>query len=192
MATLSTVNVKSGPKPIPMAERFWSKVRVLGPDDCWEWQAYRNPHGYGTIGTGGRDGTMALAHRVAYELTYGVIPSSAPHICHHCDNPPCCNPKHLFAGTHSDNMRDCVAKDRHVGSVCPERLAHGARNGSRTHPEKRLRGDQHPVARLRAADIPIIRSVAHHSSVSAIARRFDVGRTTINNVLNGNTWRHVP
>ncbi len=192
MATLANLNVKTGPKPKGLEARFWPKVRrTMDPDACWEWQGYRNPRGYGTIGAGSRDESMLLAHRVAYEIANGAIPLDKPHICHHCDNPPCCNPRHLFAGTRSDNMRDCVSKRRHVGAVCPERLARGDRNGSRRHPEKRLRGEQHPMSRLCEADVLAIRSRSGQS-VSALAREFDVGRTTVQRVLDRDTWRHVP
>lgn len=87
-------------------ERFWSKVNKT--DGCWIWTAYRDDKGYGCFGFRGK---VWKAHRVAYELATGPIPTGA-HILHSCDNPSCVNPEHLRAGTHADNMRDKVARGR--------------------------------------------------------------------------------
>lgn len=72
----------------------------------------RLPSGYGTTGKSkiGETGTTT-AHRMAYILTHGPVPVEHD-VCHHCDNPPCCNPAHLFDGSRSENMQDCVAKGR--------------------------------------------------------------------------------
>ena len=97
------------------AEKFWSKVNRRGPDDCWEWM---NSGTYGHFYIG--KGQARPAHRIAYELTYGDIPVGLC-VCHHCDNPPCCNPTHLFVGTVQDNMRDKVAKGRGKRTPKPKR-----------------------------------------------------------------------
>lgn len=97
---------------VPPAERFWEKVRVRQPDDCWEWMAHTQHGGYGVFWTGAERGIKTTAHRFAFELHTGSPAPDGIHVCHSCDNPPCCNPAHLFLGTPSDNMRDMVKKGR--------------------------------------------------------------------------------
>jgi hypothetical protein len=91
-------------------ERFWMKVQKS--NGCWEWTAYRDPDGYGRFGWARkRRSENILAHRVSWELHYGPIPEGL-WICHHCDNPSCVRPDHLFLGDRSMNMKDCAAKGR--------------------------------------------------------------------------------
>lgn len=97
---------------------FWARVARRGPDECWEWRGSRNAKGYGQVTNQGAD---RIAHRVAYEIAKGAIPSGMM-VCHTCDNPPCCNPAHLFVGSNADNIRDKVAKGRskrRYPVVCP-------------------------------------------------------------------------
>lgn len=102
-------------------ERFEAKIERT--PDCWEWVGGRNKDGYGSFWNGEhRDsGTpiMVLAHRWAYESFIGPIPDGL-YVLHHCDNPGCVNPNHLFTGTQADNVRDCEQK--------------GRRNQARSHP----------------------------------------------------------
>lgn len=88
-------------------EQFWTQVDMRGQDECWIWKNGRS-HGYGCVRWYGRH---AQAHRLAWELTNGAIPEGMC-VCHHCDNPPCCNPAHLFVGTIRDNNMDAMDKGR--------------------------------------------------------------------------------
>lgn len=95
--------------PVRQAESFWAKVKKgVGPKQCWVWQGSRCRGGYAQIE---RDGKRILVHRYAYILTHGAVPDGLD-VLHKCDNPPCVRPRHLFAGTHQDNMDDMVAKGR--------------------------------------------------------------------------------
>ena len=87
-----------------LADRFWPKVKILGLDDCWEWQGAKLPRGYGKLGAGGKHRGWILATHVSWFLHTGKAPDRF--VLHTCDNPKCVNPKHLFLGTHQDNMDD--------------------------------------------------------------------------------------
>lgn len=94
-------------------ERFWS--HVVKSDGCWIWTAGTYKHGgYGLISIGDRN---HRTHRVAWILANGEIPEGL-FVCHHCDNPPCVRPDHLFLGTNLDNMRDSNQKGRLTKGSC--------------------------------------------------------------------------
>src|SRR5213595_2463827 len=83
-----------------MLERLQTQ-EALEEGCCWEWPGSRNKRGYGLTKLRGEN----YAHRAAWVETFGVIPKGL-NLCHHCDNPPCIRPAHLFLGTHRDNMQD--------------------------------------------------------------------------------------
>lgn len=96
-------------KEKPLSQRLWSKIDVKSEDECWPWKGTLNKQGYGAIGF--KDRKPKGAHRVTYQITKGDIPEGMV-VMHTCDNPQCCNPKHLKLGTYSDNSEDMVSKGR--------------------------------------------------------------------------------
>lgn len=92
-----------------LVARFWAKVDVRRPGECWEWRAARNEHGYGIIRV---DGSNVKAHRMALELTDGIQRAPDEKIRHTCDNPPCCNPAHLIPGSQAQNIADMHERGR--------------------------------------------------------------------------------
>jgi hypothetical protein len=147
-------------------DRFWSHVRRSNPNECWPWMASRSYFGYGRVNVGGE---MVAAHRVAWELTNGPIPPGLC-VCHKCDNPPCCNPAHLFPGSKADNTHDMMKKGR--------------------RPHIAIYGESHVNAKLTWAIIPDIRARrASGEHVADIAARYGVNPTAISHVLSGRTWR---
>lgn len=87
--------------------RFWSKVDVRGPDECWPWLAGTDRAGYGKLKM--PDGFQVRSNRGTFFIAHGYWPVFA---CHHCDRPGCCNPDHVFDGTPQDNVADMVRKKR--------------------------------------------------------------------------------
>lgn len=90
--------------------RFQALVRQSEPDQCWAWTGSVVRHGRGIFWAGGRNRS---APRVAFEIAHGQQIDSSLFACHSCDNPNCVNPRHIWIGTPSANMEDCVRKNRH-------------------------------------------------------------------------------
>lgn len=159
-------------RPIPAltdkdVARFWSKIdRSGGPTACWAWTR-ATVRGYGSVRIRGH---VFYAHRVAFLLDVGVDPGALG-MCHRCDNPPCCNPAHLFLGTQAENTRDMVAKGR-------------ARGGAA--------GERHHSAKLNDQVVLVMRSHrANGGSTGTLARLFGVSLAVAKAVCAGRTWRHV-
>ncbi len=98
-------------KHTTVQSRFWSKILILGPDDCWNWKGPFKSTGYGAFEV--HTGIQEMSHRMTWQLTHGLIPKGMC-VCHRCDNPKCCNPAHLFLDTVGGNFQDMMRKGRHA------------------------------------------------------------------------------
>jgi hypothetical protein len=134
----------------------WTEV-VRRPDlgPCWEWDGGTSSTGYGVVDLGRRQSTGA--HRLAHKVWIGPLADDEK-ACHRCDNPPCMNPGHLFAGSAGDNMADMVTKNRD-------------RNGER-----------HANAKLSDADVAAIRATytGQRGEQVRLAEHYGVSRTYVN------------
>lgn len=145
--------------------KFKARVDMGGPDDCWTWNAGKHTRGYGVFSLYHR---TYLAHRIAMALD-GRDPLEL-NACHTCDNPPCCNPKHLFAGTQADNVADCNAKGR-------SNPASGERNGK---------------AKITEFDVIAIRAVPKYYGYRCdLKAKYGLSDSQINRIRSGQKWRKV-
>ena len=155
-------------------EKIWDYIDMGEPDVCWVWLRGRRSDGYGILYLPG--GKQVRAHRLSYELSSGKIPDGL-FVLHKCDNPPCCNPNHLFIGTQADNLRDMIEKGR--------RGKTGYKPGSQI-------GEKNYGSKLTEEDIREIRfylgSGISHESISIM---FDVSRGLITQINTGKIWNHI-
>ncbi|GAG49732.1 unnamed protein product, partial [marine sediment metagenome] len=137
---------------------YWLRVKRGGPDECWEWLADKNGEGYGRIQ---RLGKPYRAHRVAWELANGPIPEGM-YVLHHCDNPACVNPRHLWLGTHLDNARDRNSKGRQAS------------------------GETHGQAKLTETEVLAIRKDKRSQRV--LGKLYSVSDVQIGRIKRGVRW----
>ncbi len=166
-------------RPIPELtqveiERFWSHVSKS--DGCWIWTASGQRYGKAKIRR-----VNISSHRLAYHIGIGPIPEGKL-VCHTCDNQKCCRPDHLFAGTTVDNSKDMLSKGR-------GNKASGPRHGSHIKPER----FDNPGPRLTRKQILSIVADAKLNTLTnaEIARKYEVGKTTVLNILSGKTWSNI-
>lgn len=146
--------------------RFWSKVDRGDDGECWEWQAAQHQDGYGLFSIGGE---LHAAHRVAY-----ADENSDPEdnlVLHHCDNPACVNPSHLYEGDESDNLEDMYDRDR-------RELPFGGDN---------------PNAELSPDDVSHIKWKLENTDQTQgeIGKKHGVDSTTVSDISTGRTWSKV-
>ena len=152
--------------------RFWSKVNKVAPNGCWEWTAHTNEHGYGRIKI---DGKHQLAHRFSWMICNGEIPEMAGSdyrgtcVLHKCDNRKCVNPKHLFLGTHKDNINDRDNKNRAASAV----------------------GESNGCSKLTARKVNEIRYKQQFYTQRVLAAEYGVSQSVIHNVITGKSWKHI-
>jgi len=157
------------------ATRFWARVEIVGSLECWPWIGYRDRKGYGKLYL---HGVPWLAHRLAWEFTYGPL-SLDVCVLHYCDNPPCVNPRHLWLGTVVDNNKDCIRKGRRLSSYTAKLT-----NADVTK-IRELRGMGELVSTTYRVGIRGM------TTIPALAKRFGVSKTTIANILYGVSWNHA-
>lgn len=148
---------KHGKHFVSYVDHFWSKVDRRGDDECWEWTGPYHRNGYGKFhhAPTARNDDWHLAHRLALELTLGRKFSADEFVLHACDNPPCCNPKHLRLGTAADNVKDRERRGRSP------------------------RGERHYMAKLTDAQVDEIRRRYMVDGPSALAQEFGTSRSHI-------------
>jgi len=143
-------------------DRFLKKVNKT--DDCWIWLgAKKTRSGYGNFFYRKK---VIHAHRASYLIFIGSIPDNL-YVCHHCDNPSCVNPKHLFIGTQDDNMKDMIKKNRSGNTK-------GSKNGN---------------SKLSEGDILEIRQSEEYSFV--LAKKYSISPTQVCNIRKRKVWKHI-
>lgn len=152
--------------PPKLVERFWFKV--IKTESCWNWNGAKDREGYGYLWNGYE---LMGAHRFSYILHYGFIPEESL-VCHHCDNPSCVKPEHLFEGTNSDNQVDCLKKGR------------GNRNwiGQKVPGKKRCKLNKAQVLKIKEL-------LVFGFKCKDIGNIFGVTKGNISHIKNGHIWK---
>jgi hypothetical protein len=163
-----------------IAERIWARIDTsAGPDACWPWMGHRTVDGYGRTEINHR--AWRVTRWIITQLDAPLEPGEV--VRHTCDNPPCCNPRHLLRGTHADNMRDRAERAR--GET-------GDAHWTRLHPERLYRGERNPAASLTEDDVrEIRRRYAEGELQSVLAEEFHVTQGHVSNIVLFRKWIHL-
>lgn len=158
--------------------RFWSKVEKA--DGCWLWKGSRCQKGYGIFVIRGKN---YQAHRLSYELAYGITLGSVLG-CHSCDTPSCVNPQHIWPGTQAENMADRDRKGR---------TARGTRHGTKTKPNSVARGEQVGNAKLTASQVIEIRQRYANGdhALKKLSKEYGLTPSNIYKIAMHKVWRHI-
>lgn len=180
-------------KVLRKSDIFWSRVDQSNKDGCWPWLGAIGKNGYGFMNI---KPTLIRSHRAAWMLAHGIIPAKK-WVLHRCDNPPCCNPAHLFLGDNDANVADMVAKGRQSKgekNSAAVKKAHDlakARDPERHH---RIYGGPHlgtknVNAKLTEEDVRAIRK--SEGTYKEIAARYGVYFSVIGKIRRREMWTHV-
>lgn len=145
--------------------RFWAKVQKGTDDECWPWRGWHKK-GYGRLRIGGSHGKIYVVTRLSYFLAHGIDPKEQI-VCHTCDNPACCNPKHLWLGDKAANRADCESKGR----------ANHAKGTA--------------LGQSKLTDEAVLAIRASSEDNYTLAKRYGVSNVTISAARRGKTWKHV-
>lgn len=166
--------------------RVKAKMEAFSDESvCWEWPMSRTAAGYGQL-TYRRDGRtfLAYAHRAAYVIATGADVAGKD-VCHHCDNPGCFNPAHLFSGEHRENMADMAAKGRtKKGKKYPVGEAHWSKSR-----RDELRGSANGNAKLSEPEVLEILKSDQRSV--RLAERYGVSDALVSAIRKGKVWPHI-
>ena len=153
---------------------------VVAENGCWNWQGGLDKHKRGRIAVNGR---TRLAHREVWRFFHGPI-QNGKLLCHHCDNPQCVNPDHLYVGTQRDNMRDFMERNTHWTEKDPERARKVGRESGLKNDWHR--GEGNPKANLTVQQVERIRQDPR--ATRFVAADYGVDRTTIQRIRRGALW----
>jgi hypothetical protein len=164
--------------------RFWVKTELT--ETCWMWcGAKHGNNGYGCFFWQGKNVTIS---RLVWWLLHGEIPVRMV-VCHKCDNPLCFNPSHLFIGTMKDNLQDASRKGRCAMQTQPEKMREAIKNGPRPN---YARGSRQGQSKLNETQVKVIKAALRSGAgMKALARMFQVGATTIQDIAGNRRWKHV-
>lgn len=146
----------------------WKHIDASGGDRaCWPWTGYKNESGYGIIQSKAfKESGSRLAHRTVFFVVYNQRPEA---VCHRCDNPLCCNPKHLFAGTRAENNRDRARKRRSAYT----------------------RGSKNPYSRLTESQVIELRQLYKKGRSAELARKYGISKLYVQQIANRAVWNHI-